>query len=552
VQDNYFKRLFFSTVTSFAVLVIVSVASAKGGSVPPWLAVLLSMGPLFHYHYYLWRKADKGLSSSAIDSVYYFGFLITVAALGISAVSIAVRGAVDSLSTVVYQFGTGLFATGYAVIARMHLTSASTRVDDASPEAIADRYVKKSLEMVDNVEMASVRLADFSQTMMLKTSEISETARSAAEKAMLEVARAFQEEMKSTLSIAREGISEIRGMVADTSFTAEREQLAKSMKATIEAVTGLNLALLEMASRAREGAQVTQQSALNATRLEQALLQMSARIDELSDPDAGLAKAAKQLVEVSDSMSEAASATGYAVQAMTEIGKDVQATGPAFKSMTKASKKVHDQLDTLGGVAGRMSDALASLEGTATITEKLATELQHVATAMPAVGESAEALQHKFAKACVAAETLEARLTSLPQNAAPVRDLADTVAQSLKLVAEQVAVTAQHAKSIGQGTGDSEKAAQAANRFAEAIERLRITTQSLELQLKNFSDSAINTQRLLNETTTEVKATLKHSAEAIEADARRSSLASTMLTESLVGVAKTIVEQTRTRQGAAA
>src|SRR4051812_18321375 len=126
-------RPFFPALRNLALLSFAFLIGATVLRQPPWIATLGGVAPLVWYHVgYLSPRARAGLSQSAIDSVYYFGFLITIAALGVSAVSLAASGGKASMDAVAYQFGLGLFATGYAVFARMHLTSISTWLDEQS------------------------------------------------------------------------------------------------------------------------------------------------------------------------------------------------------------------------------------------------------------------------------------------------------------------------------------------------------------------------------------------------------------------------------------
>jgi hypothetical protein len=53
---------------------------------PPWGSILFGICPLIWYHLgYLVPRARKGLTQAAIDSVYYFGFVLTLSALALSA-----------------------------------------------------------------------------------------------------------------------------------------------------------------------------------------------------------------------------------------------------------------------------------------------------------------------------------------------------------------------------------------------------------------------------------------------------------------------------------
>src|SRR5262249_25424966 len=102
----------------FSVATIVLTTLLKG---PPALALSLGLIPLVIYHVHLTRSRADRLSQTAIDSVYYFGFLVTVAALGASALYVAMNRNRLDFGTVALQFGLGLFATAYAVFARIHL-----------------------------------------------------------------------------------------------------------------------------------------------------------------------------------------------------------------------------------------------------------------------------------------------------------------------------------------------------------------------------------------------------------------------------------------------
>jgi hypothetical protein len=177
------SKTYFKTLSVCMLISVLLLAATTFLHLPPWVALICGAAPLSYYHLgFLAPRAKSGLNQAAIDSVYYFGFLVTIAALGVSAVTVALNGAAANVNTVVYQFGVGLFATGYAVVARMHLSSLASPLDAVSPEAIMDRYIKRSLDMVDNVDTAVVRLSDFSQTVMTKTSEVTEAARNTAEK----------------------------------------------------------------------------------------------------------------------------------------------------------------------------------------------------------------------------------------------------------------------------------------------------------------------------------------------------------------------------------
>lgn len=80
--------------------------------------------PLLGYYYALAKQ--KLLSPSEIDSVYYFGFLVTVITLVSTAIAIGIAAKLPELKWILLQFGLGLIATGIALFARLMLMTKST------------------------------------------------------------------------------------------------------------------------------------------------------------------------------------------------------------------------------------------------------------------------------------------------------------------------------------------------------------------------------------------------------------------------------------------
>ena len=163
------------------------------------------MLPLAAYHLlYLRRHAANGLSSAEVDSVYYFGFLITVATLATTAFDISRHPDADTFP--LHQFAVGLLATGYAVIARMHLQAQTVTNEGAGPEQMLDNYVIRSGVLIDNLETAIVRMSTFAQTVESETMRVHERSRELLEQSVIAVARTFEEELKASLATARSSI----------------------------------------------------------------------------------------------------------------------------------------------------------------------------------------------------------------------------------------------------------------------------------------------------------------------------------------------------------
>nr|WP_217346333.1 hypothetical protein [Noviherbaspirillum sp. L7-7A]MBV0880740.1 hypothetical protein [Noviherbaspirillum sp. L7-7A] len=552
---NYFRVMSVCVSVSFILLVGATVFKLS-----PFATMAGGVVPLVYYHiFYLRPQAKTGLSQTAIDSVYYFGFLVTVAALGISAIVIANNEGAENLKTVVYQFGVGLFATGYAVVARMHLSSISTMVDEASPEAILDRYVKRSIELVNNVEMASEQLTAFSTNLMKKTAEVTEVAHTTLEKAMLDAASEFKQEMKATLETARDSLTTIRGLVSDTSFIAEREELTRSLKSTVEAATSLNKALAELALKSREGAQATQQTILTSAGLDENLRKLSSQIDMLGGNDGIFSKSSESVRLASDAFAECNQKMATAVLGLTDVAKVVTDTGPTFKNMRTLTQKAAEQLEGLASASSKLDVAVTNISDAATASDSLAigmhkmaaslspltTNTQSLTTSLVPLTTNANALAISFQSASVGADRLQQELTTLPKQVTALKDIGEEVADSLDQICEIIEEAVAHSKQLSANTSESAKTIDAAGKFVSSADSLEKSISSLRQLFNGLSDSVVTTQTLLSDSSNGIKTSITRSTEALEADVARSSKAVSLLTDKLVQVAQNIIDRTK-------
>jgi chromosome segregation ATPase len=95
--------------------------------------ILVAAGftPLILYRYYLGSRDT--LTQTEIDSIYYFGFLVTLIVLGATALRLVFFSA--QIESVAAQFGLGLLATGFGLGSRLTLLTKNVTTD-ASDELL--------------------------------------------------------------------------------------------------------------------------------------------------------------------------------------------------------------------------------------------------------------------------------------------------------------------------------------------------------------------------------------------------------------------------------
>jgi hypothetical protein len=504
-----------------------------------------AIAPLAYYHFgFLVPQAKKGLSHAAIDSVYYFGFLVTVSALGISAISIA-RGAVgQDINLVVYQFGVGLIATGYAVLARLHLNSIAM-VDEASPEELMDRYIKRSVELVTNVEMASEQLSAFSSAIIQKTAETAEAARHTTEQTILESARLFQDEMRSTLAVAKDSLTTIRGLVSETSFVAERKELVASMTATVAATTGLARAIDELTGKMKAGSQAAQESAERSTDVEQALSAFYGQISRFGGERGVFAAASESMLESTKTIATCNTSMATAALELSEIATSVAETGPTFKAMRTLTKKASEQLDGLAQVAVKLGEATEYIADAANASDSLAIGMSKVASALSPLATTTASLNESLSSTVTIAGSLKEHLVALPDHSAKLRNIGDQVAGTLDQIRDVIEHAVGHATELASQTKQSSLSAEAAGRLLPKTEAITSSINTLQDTLSGLTASVVTWQQTIDKSTTGISTSIAKSSSALEEDVKRSGAAASLLTERLVKVAETIIERTR-------
>jgi hypothetical protein len=96
-----------------------------------WIGFGISFATVVIYHVQLYRKNNP--TTFEIDSIYYFGFLITILTLASTIIYIGLNGNIAQHRVqIVIQFGFGLFATAYALLARLHLLG--KQENDSKPD----------------------------------------------------------------------------------------------------------------------------------------------------------------------------------------------------------------------------------------------------------------------------------------------------------------------------------------------------------------------------------------------------------------------------------
>ncbi|GIZ51110.1 hypothetical protein [Noviherbaspirillum aridicola] len=530
MTKNYFPTMIGAMLTSVVVLLATAFVVP---TTPPLVAIVLAILPLAYYHFRLLSQAKSGLSQVEIDSVYYFGFLITVAALCISAFVVGAEDAAAHVETVVHQFGTGLIATGYAVVARMHLQSKCVQVNELSMDELMDKYVSKSAELVTNVETASNQLAAFSKEIVAKTIEASELTRRAAEEKMLDVAQGFAEEIADVLASATSGTHELRVLLNNTAFNGERQQYVQSVKNTLAITADLNKALAELTAKTREEIGAVQNAISASSNLGACLNQVSLQIKVLGGPGGDLVQSAQSLGNVNESIADTARIMAGSAASLQEFATAVSDAGPAFKGMRAATKRAADQLETLEAASGRLGGAVEHIAEAAEASDVLARDIRGLSVVMPVLAQHAGNLSAQLEKAGNISSGFGKELSRLPEYAHSVEALNARIAASIESIGREAERGAAQAAKIVAAGESTARTAQDTQRMLDLAAKLDSTVVSLQGAFDALSGSVANAQTTLLSSAEDVKARLATSGRSVEDELHRASAAALQSLERL-------------------
>jgi hypothetical protein len=558
--DLYFPVLFRCIIASLVLLAATHVWLGKIEFLPKWVAVFFGAAPLVYYHLgYLTARARKGLSQAGIDSVYYFGFLVTVAALGISALSIANSQVnEDTLQAVVFQFGVGLFATGYAVLARMHLGSIAKENFEDGPDVILDRYIEKSRDLINNADLAALSFQHLAQKNLETSNALDElglklresTERqlnqsiAAANAVVSSSAKLFEEQIKTTVALANDGLSQLKSLVTDVGFADERRQLVLSIKDAVQASVAFNSQLNE--------------SSKNIGVLGASAKSLSALTDSMQEAFSGLDKEIRKtfienepLRNVSNNLADATYAFSSTVISLREGLEDIKSlqgvsrdVSSSYQKITSVVKKSDAILSGVSQIVENLHATLQNVRGPALASLEAVNHLNIAIEAFPKVTGAANALVESIERSTLSFKDISLYANNLPQQLAEFDSFSKTVSESLRSLTEDINAAAREAASLRHDSVEANSAVLVAKDLLSNSGKIKVTLDGFESNIVALGHAIKQANQALLETTSSFKDSLSTSASLLETDVRRSSESATLLTDRLVEVAQIVIDRT--------
>jgi hypothetical protein len=331
-----FFRLFL--ISLVGVLASSMLQHTEGGL--QWAGLAAGVLPLAAYHVILLRQ--RILSPTEIDSIYYFGFLVTVITLVSTAISIGISRNTIELRWVLLQFGLGLVATGYALFARLHLLSKSTAkadmdiVDSTENLAkavakVASEFDKAGYQVSAFVEMTERRLSEMEQRSKIKFVAVE----AMFEQKLNEAAIAFNEALARSTAQSFERSARI----IETATAKFAEAISSVMK---------EVGRVQSEAEAISFAKASERIAHFAGEMEVSITAISGKVTEASRESA---KAISELTTASRKAMKLATDISGKLERLEQLESLIKAISSASESLTGISKTAADADASISSLA---------------------------------------------------------------------------------------------------------------------------------------------------------------------------------------------------------
>jgi len=318
-------------------------------ALPPVSVFVGALVPLIWYHtMFLRPRAADGLPQPAIDSVYYYGFLITIGALGATAVNLSLHGIGDDFAPVAFQFGLGLLATGYAVWARVHLTASTKILDEEELRLIMSQQIAQSRELLSNVELASSSFEAYASTLLQRTEQFAADAEARTRSSIDAAIKAFSDGVAAMSEQGQVALADLRGVVNDVTFGAEREALRNSVTSMVETVTELSQSLDRLRSSSSAGAGSVGEFAGSLERVNAGAATAAERLEPLGREDGVVARFDQAMRGGGERAAEFTTAAAGAAAAMNAVGEAGTGGRQGLDSIGRKATLTANKMDALG------------------------------------------------------------------------------------------------------------------------------------------------------------------------------------------------------------
>lgn len=402
-------------------------------------AMLLAFLPMIYYHMnYLRPSAGKGLTQQRIDTVYYYGFLVTLGALAASVITVSFSGKTDNLQRVGLQFGLGLLATGYAVFARMHLMALNAPTVDSDPDAIMGAVVQKSRELVVNVEMATKQFDEYLRVQRQAIATAEEDALRRIEEIATRAAKNLDSVIFHVFTDAIDNLKQIKAILTETDFSAETDRLKGNIVAVSKGLELLAESLNAWITDFEAGAKSSRDVNDQLSELNQRLESMNSLAGKLAGANGTLINYGESIAVASTALSRHTQTLLPTIDHLAEAATSLNEVLPTFKLLRTNAKKNAELLDALVESSTKLIVIADRLAGSTEAASELQNSITGLTVSLPALTAQSNVLTSGFGSAAKFASELAKSIETATAATGSISNLRSETAATVAQLASSV------------------------------------------------------------------------------------------------------------------
>lgn len=459
--------------------------------------MMLSCAPLLIYHWGVLARRSRGtLSQQEVDSVYYFGFLITIASLAAGVYFFQQAGSEptsEDVKSLMRQFAVGIAATAYAVFARMHLASRSAGSDVRDPQELLNAQVLQVQDILQHMSAVSVAAMALTQSLDSARDQVLKQSAKQMADALNEVTRQFSAHLSESLMSLNAISQQVRTTLGTVNELTVEQAIPRALRELSSASKALSENTLAAASASLEAATAISMVGQEFRGMQGAIASGRAGMAALEDVatslkafDAATASSAEavtgnaaEIIRITGELRDVGDAVSTAPRTMKRLADQVERTAEGMDFLAGVAAKLDDAANGLGRAAGSADSLLAGLDGIARVAPGVASGLEEVRAGTEDTTKVMGALTKSMQSAGTAVSRLEIAAGSLEQGNAGLAQLAR---ESAVLASGLSKLTAQIAESQRELTGATGQVTAAAATSAAALKRdLESATESASL-----------------------------------------------------------------------
>lgn len=334
------------------------------------LHVAVGVAPMAFYFTNLFRK--NSLTQVEIDSIYYFGFLVTLCSLGAAVIELSLKGLSGDNTDLIARFGLGLFATGLGLMGRLLLLPKKTSIDST------DEALDKQLQQVASLVMQFQTTIDLFKE--LRQEALDETVKGVSN-ASSAALTAISDGLKEPIALVDQKLNELASTFSsfDTaglnSLSRNTGALSKSF-ANLSAVTPqISATLVDIGATAKTAQEAYTKLNSSLASVTENTAQLAIAMSNFTDIPQVTEKIKKALEELSSHLGSIKS------QNFETLNSNIAAISEAFQSLATSAQVSKTAIaNTSDLTVQKLSGLSQSLQDNATALKLSASSLSEAMT----------------------------------------------------------------------------------------------------------------------------------------------------------------------------